>query len=184
MEKYPDEEVSVTMTGHSLGSAMAILSAFDVAERRLKVFGEERGRGVHVSVFSFSGPRVGNLKFKRRLESELGVKVLRVHNAHDMVPKSPGFFINESSPGWLLRFAEDVDMPWCYTHVGVELELDHKRSPYLKAEGDAACAHNLEAHLHLLDGLVFVHSFPSTTLKLLPILHVHLHSLPNSLLFF
>lgn len=148
VEKYPDEEVSVTITGHSLGSAVAILSAYDIAETGLNV--KKDGRKVHVSVFSFSGPRVGNLRFKERLESELGVKVLRVHNIHDLVPKSPGLFFNETSPPWLLKVVEGF--PWCYTHVGVDLELDHKKSPHLNPNGDSACAHNLEAHLHLLDG--------------------------------
>ncbi|XP_061369104.1 phospholipase A1-Igamma1, chloroplastic-like [Gastrolobium bilobum] len=148
VEMYPNEELSVTITGHSLGSAMAILSAFDIVETGLNV--TKDGRGVHVSVFSFSGPRVGNLRFKERLESKLGVKVLRVHNAHDMVAKSPGIFFNENSPAWVLKLMEGL--PWCYMHVGVELELDHKKSPYLNPNGDGACAHNLEAHLHLLDG--------------------------------
>ncbi|GAU25893.1 hypothetical protein TSUD_376120 [Trifolium subterraneum] len=35
--KYSNEEVSVTLTGHNLGSAMAMLSAFDIAETRLNV---------------------------------------------------------------------------------------------------------------------------------------------------
>ena len=150
LEKYPNEEVSITLTGHSLGSAMATLSAFDIAETRLNV--RENGEKIHISVFSFAGPRVGNVKFKGRLEKHLGVKVLRVYNKHDMVPKSPGFLINEKSPTWLLKFAEDIDIPWCYTHVGVELELDHKLSPFLNPNANAACAHNLEAHLHILDG--------------------------------
>jgi hypothetical protein len=46
-------------------------------------------------------------------------------------------------------------VPWCYTHVGVELALDHKRSPFLKDTLDPACFHDLEAHLHLLDGYVY-----------------------------
>ena len=150
LEKYKNEEISVTLTGHSLGSAMATLSAFDIAETGLNV--REDGRKIHVSVISFSGPRVGNVKFKWRLEKKLGVKVLRVHNKHDLVPNSPGFFINEKSPKWLLKIAEDIDIPWCYTHVGADLELDHKISPFLNPDVDAACAHNLEAHLHILDG--------------------------------
>ncbi|XP_057720919.1 phospholipase A1-Igamma2, chloroplastic-like [Arachis stenosperma] len=148
IEKYEDEEVSVTITGHSLGSAMAILSAFDIAETGLNV--KKENKSVHVSVITFSGPRVGNLRFKERLESKHGIKVLRVHNTHDMVPKSPGFLINETSPEWLFKLAQGL--PWSYTHVGVDLELDHKNSPYLNPNGDSACAHNLEAHLHLLDG--------------------------------
>ncbi|KAK7245403.1 hypothetical protein RIF29_40245 [Crotalaria pallida] len=148
VEKYPNEELSITITGHSLGSAMAILSAYDIAET--KVNEAMNGKKIHVSVFSFSGPRVGNLSFKKRLENELGVKVLRVHNAHDLVPKSPGIIFNETTPSWLLNLVQGF--PWCYTHVGVDLELDHKKSPHLNPNGDSACAHNLEAHLHLIDG--------------------------------
>ncbi|WJX84322.1 hypothetical protein P8452_66910 [Trifolium repens] len=150
LEKYSNEEVSVTLTGHSLGSAMAMLSAFDIAETGLNV--RENGEKIHVSVFSFSGPRVGNLKFKGRLESHLGVKVLRVFNKHDMVPKSPGVLINETSPFWLLKIAEDINIPWCYMLVHKELELDHKISPFLNPDAAAADVHNLEAILHILDG--------------------------------
>ncbi|RDX91914.1 Phospholipase A1-Igamma1, chloroplastic, partial [Mucuna pruriens] len=148
MEVYADEEVSITVVGHSLGSAMAILSAFDIVETGVNV-GRD-GRKAHVSVFSFSGPRVGNVRFKERLEKNLGIKVLRVHNTHDLVPQSPGLIFNEDSPQWLVNLVQWL--PWCYLHVGVELDLDHKKSPYLNPNGDAACAHNLEANLHLLDG--------------------------------
>lgn len=147
LEMYSKEEVSITITGHSLGSALAILSAYDIAETGLNVMDDQRV--VPVSVFSFSGPRVGNVRFKERLEA-LGVKVLRVVNVHDVVPKSPGLFFNEQVPMMLMKLAEGL--PWSYSHVGVELELDHKNSPFLKQTNDPTCAHNLEAHLHLLDG--------------------------------
>lgn len=39
-----------------------------------------------------------------------------------------------------------------YTHLGVELALDHTVSSFLKDTMDPGCCHNLEAHLHLLDG--------------------------------
>ncbi|KAL6208683.1 hypothetical protein ACLB2K_019630 [Fragaria x ananassa] len=147
VEKYHNEELSITITGHSLGSALAILSAYDIAETGLNVMAD--GRVVPVSVFSFSGPRVGNVHFKERLEA-LGVKVLRVVNVHDVVPKSPGLLINEHVPAMMLKLTENL--PWSYSHVGVELELDHKNSPFLKQTNDPGCSHNLEAHLHLLDG--------------------------------
>ncbi|XP_030451708.2 phospholipase A1-Igamma1, chloroplastic [Syzygium oleosum] len=147
IEKYPDDELSITMTGHSLGSALAILSAYDVAETGINV--RRDSRAVPVCVFSFAGPRVGNARFKERAE-ELGAKVLRVVNARDFVPKSPGLVFNERSPRAVMRLAGGL--PWSYSHVGVELELDHERSPFLKPTSDPACAHNLEAHLHLLDG--------------------------------
>ncbi|KAL5561795.1 hypothetical protein UlMin_031542 [Ulmus minor] len=147
IEMYPNEELSVTITGHSLGAALAILSAYDIAETGINVTAE--GRVVPVSVLSFSGPRVGNVRFKERLEW-LGVKVLRVVNVHDVVPKAPGFLCNERVPSIVMKLTEGL--PWSYSHVGVELELDHKNSPFLKPVNDPVCAHNLEAHLHLLDG--------------------------------
>ncbi|KAI8574473.1 hypothetical protein RHMOL_Rhmol01G0356900 [Rhododendron molle] len=147
MEMYPDEEMSVTITGHSLGSALAIVSGYDIVETGINVMDDSRV--VPVCVYSFSGPRVGNVRFKERVEM-LGLKVLRVVNVHDVVPKSPGCFFNEGMPRVVMKAA--AGLPWCYSHVGVELALDHKSSPFLKPDADAVCAHNLEAHLHLLDG--------------------------------
>ncbi|KAA8550801.1 hypothetical protein F0562_002485 [Nyssa sinensis] len=149
IELYSNEELSITITGHSLGSALAILSAYDIVETGLNVM--DNSRAVPVCVFSFSGPRVGNVRFKERLEW-LGLKVLRVVNVHDVVPKSPGLFFNETVPPMLMKLAEPL--PWSYSHVGVELTLDHTNSPFLKQTSDPVCAHNLEAHLHLLDGFV------------------------------
>ncbi|KAB1208855.1 Phospholipase A1-Igamma2, chloroplastic [Morella rubra] len=147
LDMYVDEELSITITGHSLGAALAILSAYDIVETGLNVLTDSRA--VPVCVFSFAGPRVGNVRFKERLET-LGLKVLRVVNVHDVVPKSPGLFFNEQVPPMMMKLAEGL--PWSYSHVGVELALDHKNSPFLKQTGDPSCAHNLEAHLHLLDG--------------------------------
>uniref|UniRef100_A0A7N1A025 Fungal lipase-type domain-containing protein n=1 Tax=Kalanchoe fedtschenkoi TaxID=63787 RepID=A0A7N1A025_KALFE len=147
VELYGGEELSITITGHSLGSALAILSAYDIAETGLSI--KSSGRVVPVTVFSYSGPRVGNERFKERLE-RLGVSVLRVVNVHDVVPKSPGLFFNEKVSPMLMKFAKHS--PWSYCHVGVELALDHMNSPFLKPTKDPGCAHNLEAHLHLLDG--------------------------------
>ncbi|PIA31507.1 hypothetical protein AQUCO_04900068v1 [Aquilegia coerulea] len=98
---------------------------------------------------AWRGPRVGNVRFKDRLEV-LGVKVLRVVNVHDTVPKVPGIIFNEHVPTFVQKMAKGT--PWSYSHVGVELALDHKKSPFLKDTGDFSCFHNLEAHLHLLDG--------------------------------
>ncbi|KAE8699519.1 Phospholipase A1-Igamma1 [Hibiscus syriacus] len=149
VEMYKDEELSLTITGHSLGNALVILSAYDIVKMGLNVLQDTRA--VPVIVFSFSGPRVGNVRVKERMEL-LGVKELRVVNVHDIVPTSPGLFFNENVPPWLMKLAERL--PWNYSHVGVELALDHKNSPFLKQTGDLSCAHNLEALMHLLDGSV------------------------------
>lgn len=151
LEFYDGEEISITFTGHSLGAALAIISAYDVAELGLNTIHDGTSSSkIPITVYSFAGPRVGNLKFKERCD-ELGVKVLRVINVHDKVPTVPGIFANEK-----LQFQkyleETTSFPWSYAHVGVELALDHTHSPFLKETKDFGCAHNLEALLHLLDG--------------------------------
>ncbi|MFS8005199.1 putative carboxylic ester hydrolase [Helianthus anomalus] len=149
-ERYDGEELSITITGHSLGAALALLSAYDIAEMKLNF--TNTGQKIPITVFSFSGPRVGNLKFKERCEN-LGIKVLRVVNVHDKVPKVPGIFANEKTKHQKY-IEEKISFPWSYAHVGIELELDQNDSPFLKRTNDISCAHNLEALLHLVDGYV------------------------------
>ncbi|KAL6838209.1 hypothetical protein ACP4OV_031971 [Aristida adscensionis] len=132
LDKYKGEEVSITVTGHSLGAALAVLIADELA-----------GVGVAapVAVFSFGGPRVGNRAFAARVEAR-GARVLRVVNAHDVVPRfPPGLPV--AAPG--------------YADVGRELRLDSRASPYLRPDADAACCHDLEAYIHLVDGFLGSH---------------------------
>jgi hypothetical protein len=84
--------------------------------------------------------------------AELGVKALRILNVHDTVPNVPGIFTEMFLPMPLLRLADALGLPGVYSHIGVLLAMDHKVSPFLKDTMDPACYHNLEAHLHLLDG--------------------------------
>ncbi|KDP22109.1 hypothetical protein JCGZ_25940 [Jatropha curcas] len=148
LDYYRGEEISITITGHSLGAALAILSAYDIAEMKVNYMDDKTK--IPITVYSFSGPRVGNLKFKERCE-ELDVKVLRVINVHDKVPKVPGIFANEKFQ--FQKYVEEtMSFPWSYAHVGVELALDHTHSPFLRPTNDLGCAHNLEVHLHLVDG--------------------------------
>ncbi|KAG8388986.1 hypothetical protein BUALT_Bualt02G0182500 [Buddleja alternifolia] len=152
IHRYRGEKLSITITGHSLGAALALLSAYDIAEMKLNIIGDEEDvlEKIPITVFSFSGPRVGNLKFKERCD-ELGIKVLRIINVHDKVPKVPGIITNEKFQ--YQKYIEDkISFPWSYAHVGVELALNHTHSPFLKNTSDMRCAHNLEAHLHLVDG--------------------------------
>nr|GLL43628.1 phospholipase A1-Igamma2, chloroplastic-like isoform X1 [Ipomoea trifida] len=143
LHEYSGEKLSISVTGHSLGSALATINAYDIAEMR-----QDNGE-IPICVFSFSGPRVGNLRFKQRME-ELGVKVLRVANIHDAVPKVPGVLLNERLPGFMQKVVEFL--PWSYFHVGEKLMLDHTKSPFIKKWIDLAEVHNLELLLHLLDG--------------------------------
>ncbi|CAL4946111.1 unnamed protein product [Urochloa decumbens] len=129
---HPGEDVSVTLAGHSMGSALALLFAYDLAELGLN-------RGAPVTVFSFGGPRVGNAAFKARCD-ELGVKALRVANVHDPITKLPGIFLNEATAGVLRPSWRGS----CYTHVGVELPLDFIRV------ADLASVHDLGTYVALL----------------------------------
>ncbi|KAJ0977009.1 hypothetical protein J5N97_012483 [Dioscorea zingiberensis] len=135
------EELSITLAGHSLGSSLALLLGYDLAELGLN-YKHDLNERVPITVYSFGGPRVGNAGFKERCE-ELGVKVLRVVNVNDPVTKLPGVFLNENSKVLAGKF----ELPWscsCYAHVGVELALD-----FFKMK-NPACVHDLDAYIGLL----------------------------------
>lgn len=134
--KQRGEKVSVTVTGHSLGGALALLNAAEAAS--------SLPADVGITVISFGAPRVGNQVFGEMLRAR-GVKVLRAVTKQDVVPKVPGVVFNEGrkGKGW----------EWVYTHVGDELALDAGASPYLKrGVVDIAGFHGLETYLHLVDG--------------------------------
>lgn len=135
---YKGDDLSITLTGHNLGGALAVLTAYEIAERGLNK--QRKGdTAIPVTAFTFGAPHVGDGVFRRRFE-ELQLKVLRVVNVHDVVPKSIANFY----PLW---GSSDASM-----HVGVELELNHKLSPYLKSSRDPLDWHNLECYLHHVDG--------------------------------
>jgi hypothetical protein len=100
---------------------------------------------IPVTMFAFTSPRVGNQIFAQRME-EIGVKVLRTVNKHDVVPSVPGLFMNENM-GWLSKLINWL--PWTYFHVGIQLSLHNDNSPFLHNLSDF---HSLEVYLHLLDG--------------------------------
>ncbi|XP_074591766.1 phospholipase A1-Ibeta2, chloroplastic-like [Curcuma longa] len=133
-KEYSGEELSITVLGHSLGAALAVLVADEVAA----LVPPEQAA---TAVFTFGGPRVGNRAFAERVEKR-GVKVLRVVNAHDLVPRVPAAPLRTRDEG--------------YAHVGRELVVDSRSSPYLRPDADPACCHDLEAYLHLVDGFTAV----------------------------
>ena len=133
IELYKGEELSITVTGHSLGAALALLAADELSTCCSHM--------PPIAVFSFGGPRVGNRAYANRIK-ENGVKVLRVVNAQDLITKVPGMPLEGME-----------DLPWAaYSHVGSELRVDSRSSPFLKPNADMACCHDLEAYLHLVDG--------------------------------
>ncbi|TMW87463.1 hypothetical protein EJD97_019922 [Solanum chilense] len=160
INRYKNEEMSITIGGHSMGSALALLLAYDIAElglnkhatttRRGQLYNssvsepvsESESSNISVTVFSFGGPRVGNSGFKERCE-ELGVKVLRIVNVNDPITKLPGVLLNEN----FRIFGRKYEVPWscsCYTHIGVEILLDffNMQNP--------SCVHDLGTYLNLI----------------------------------
>ncbi|KAI4372425.1 hypothetical protein MLD38_010659 [Melastoma candidum] len=142
LELYKGETLSITVTGHSLGAALSLLVADELSTCAPTV--------PPIAVFSFGGPRVGNRAFADRIKSK-NVKVLRIVNNQDVITRVPGIFLGEEVEQ-KLRNAMPGGMPWDYSHVGAELRLDTRMSPYLKPNADVACCHDLEAYLHLVDG--------------------------------
>ncbi|GLT96757.1 hypothetical protein SLE2022_143590 [Rubroshorea leprosula] len=140
LNEYKGEDVTITLAGHSMGSSLAVLLAYDIAELGLNR--KEMDGEIPVTVFSFGGPRVGNSAFKERCE-DLGVKVLRIVNVNDPITKLPGVFFNEKFKVLGGKF----ELPWscsCYAHVGVEIVLDffNMQNP--------SCVHDLQTYIGLL----------------------------------
>ncbi|KAI5653529.1 hypothetical protein M9H77_30716 [Catharanthus roseus] len=133
LKMYKGEEMSITIAGHSMGSSLALLLAYDISE-----LGMINTRNTPITVFPFGGPRVGNIEFKKRCE-ELGVKVLRIVNINDPITKLPGVFFNESTFKGIPLISCS-----CYTHVGVELILG-----FFKMQ-NPSCVHDLETYINFL----------------------------------
>ncbi|OMP00746.1 Lipase, class 3 [Corchorus olitorius] len=156
LQTYSDEPLSLTITGHSLGAALATLAAYDI-KTTFK-------HSPMVTVMSFGGPRVGNRSFRCQLEKQ-GAKVLRIVNSDDLITKVPGFVLEEDAsdvsknenvyvaglPSWIQKRVEDTQ--WVYAEVGRELRLRSRDSPYLNSINVATC-HELKTYLHLVNGFV------------------------------
>lgn len=87
----------ITVTGHSLGAALAILSAFhighELASDHSTLLPENYKKQLQqpgaVVAYAFASPRVGNTHFATTLAGTAGVRVLRMSNKCDPVPRMP-----------------------------------------------------------------------------------------------
>ncbi|KAJ1274187.1 hypothetical protein BS78_05G043900 [Paspalum vaginatum] len=147
--------LSITVTGHSLGAALAVLTAHEITTAVVRPRGQQcrneddDDEVPMVTAVSFGGPRVGNAAFRRRLE-ESGGKVLRVVNSNDVVTKVPGFppadgDDNDSRrrprvPRWLVSM-----MGWAYSDVGRELRLSSRQPA-----PNVVASHGLDLYLELV----------------------------------
>ncbi|KAH0705775.1 hypothetical protein KY285_010308 [Solanum tuberosum] len=130
VEEYKDDEVSITVVGHSLGASLATLNAVDIAYNGINK--TSSGKEFPVTAFVFASPKVGDLNFVNTFNKLKHLHIMRIHNLLDIVPKYP---------------------PIGYFDVGQEIIIDTTKSPYLKLNpGDPHTRHSLEGYLHGIDG--------------------------------
>ncbi|KAL2460903.1 alpha/beta-Hydrolases superfamily protein [Abeliophyllum distichum] len=156
LSKYADEPLSITVTGHSLGAALATLTAHDITTTFK--------HAPLVTVVSFGGPRVGNRNFRCQLEKN-GTKVLRIVNSDDPITKVPGFVFEDNKEfarngdvkiagglsKWLQKRVEETQ--WVYAEIGNELRLSSRDCPQIN-DGNMATCHDLKTYLHLVNNFV------------------------------
>ncbi|MBA0795280.1 hypothetical protein Gohar_006156, partial [Gossypium harknessii] len=87
VNKYKHEELSITVTGFSLGGALATLTAMDIVANGCNNPTGSKAPFM-VTAFVFGCPRVGNDGFKQLFDSLRGdnLRLLRMKNKMDFVP--------------------------------------------------------------------------------------------------
>ncbi|CAL9132823.1 unnamed protein product [Musa textilis] len=129
VELYKNESLSIVCIGHSLGGALAILSSFDIVNKGLSKIEGKAEEYFQVCAVVFENPKVGNKAFNDRFEELPNLRALRVRNDGDCVPNLP-----------------DLSD---YVDTGSVLDIDAKKSPYLKTSVDN---HDLQVVLHTVAG--------------------------------
>ncbi|MCD7448569.1 hypothetical protein HAX54_044173 [Datura stramonium] len=132
VEKYKRDKVSITLSGHSLGSSLSTLCAVDIVVNQIN-------KEFPVTAFLFASPRLGEANFKKAYENLKNLQILRIRNASDPVPKIPDRGqVEGSAADWRV-----------YEDVGFELPIDTTKSEYLKKDING---HILEVYLHGIAG--------------------------------
>lgn len=115
---------NVYITGHSLGGALALINALDVAANT----------PLNPVMYNFAGPRVGNPFFTFQY-NRLVKNSIRIVNKHDLVPKLPPAIILAPLPSKTLF----------YQHVKHDYKLSFQRN---STRGN----HDLNNYLNALKG--------------------------------
>jgi hypothetical protein len=134
MDVHKDEVTSITVTGHSLGAALATLNAVDMVANHVNVPpAASKQPPCPVTAILLASPLVGNGEFKSAFDSFHHLRALHVKNDRDIVPMFP-------------------PTDWGYVHAATAtLPIDTDRSPYL-IRPVLIGIHDLECYLHGVAG--------------------------------
>ncbi|KAH7514222.1 phospholipase A1-IIgamma-like [Ziziphus jujuba] len=131
VDKYKDEEVSITVTGHSMGGAFVTIIASDIAYNGYNKPTNQTNIAFPVTGFAIANSPVGDEGFVKVYNTIENLHILRIANLNDSNPDFP-------------------NSTYGYYHVGTKLVIDSLQSPYLK---DAInTVHQLQVYLHTIAG--------------------------------
>ncbi|KAI3715004.1 hypothetical protein L6452_21967 [Arctium lappa] len=131
VNQYRLEEISLSITGHSMGAAVATLNAVDIVINGLNRQSIAPLVACPVTVFGFASPGVGDSNFNKVFTLQRNLHCMRVQNVLDLVPKYP---------------------PVGYKNVGSQMTIDSMKSEYIKGPGNPGSWHSLEGYLHGIAG--------------------------------
>ncbi|XP_044507303.1 phospholipase A1-IIgamma-like [Mangifera indica] len=96
VNEYKDEEVSITVTGHSLGAALATLNATDIVSNGYNMPNPNPGnKEFLITAFVFGSPKCGDEEFKNEFDrltrNNWKLRLLRITNDDDAITRLPKF---------------------------------------------------------------------------------------------